>query len=121
MIWGVMYLHVLGKVHGFLLFIGIAAALIDLTIGVFWGGIAGYKGGRIDEYMMRVADVLAGIPYLLLVILLMVVLGSNVSTMILAMSITGWVNMARIVRGQVLSLKSQEYVLASRTLRSKYI
>src|SRR6478609_1470433 len=72
------------------IFIGIAAALIDLTIGVFWGGIAGYKGGRIDEYMMRAADVLAGIPYLLLVILLMVVLGSNVSTMILAMSITGW-------------------------------
>ncbi len=98
------------------IFIGIAAALIDLTIGVFWGGIAGYKGGRIDEYMMRAADVLAGIPYLLLVILLMVVLGSNVSTMILAMSITGWVNMARIVRGQVLSLKGQEYVLASRTL-----
>ena len=96
--------------------IGLAAALIDLTIGVFWGGIAGYKGGRIDEYMMRIADVLAGIPYLLLVILLMVVLGSSVGTMILAMSITGWVNMARIVRGQVLSLKEQEYVLASRTL-----
>jgi oligopeptide transport system permease protein len=96
--------------------IGLAAALIDLTIGVFWGGIAGYKGGRIDEYMMRIADVLAGVPYLLLVILLMVVLGSSVGTMILAMSITGWVNMARIVRGQVLSLKNQEYVLASRTL-----
>lgn len=96
--------------------IGLAAALIDLTIGIFWGGIAGYKGGRIDEYMMRTADVLAGVPYLLLVILLMVVLGSSVGTMILAMSITGWVNMARIVRGQVLSLKNQEYVLASRTL-----
>ena len=62
---------------------------------MFWGGIAGYKGGRIDEYMMRIADVLAGIPYLLLVILLMVVLGSSVGTMILAMSITGWVNMAQ--------------------------
>ena len=98
------------------IFIGLAAALIDLTIGVFWGGIAGYKGGRIDEYMMRVADVLAGIPYLLLVILLNGCTRSNVSTMILAMTITGWVNMARIVRGQVLSLKSQEYVLASRTL-----
>ena len=101
--------------------IGLAAALIDLTIGVFWGGIAGYKGGRIDEYMMRIADVLAGIPYLLLVILLMVVLGSSVGTMILAMSITGWVNMARIVRGQVLSLKNQEYVLASRTLGASNI
>ncbi|WP_338449045.1 ABC transporter permease [Niallia oryzisoli] len=98
------------------IFIGLAAAFIDLTIGVFWGGIAGYKGGRVDEYMMRTADVLYGIPYLLLVILLMVVLGSSLSTMILAMSITGWVNMSRIVRGQVLSLKGQEYVLASRTL-----
>ncbi|KAA9027556.1 ABC transporter permease [Niallia endozanthoxylica] len=98
------------------IFIGLAAALIDLTIGVFWGGIAGFKGGRVDELMMRTADVLYGIPYLLLVILLMVVLGSSVGTMILAMSITGWVNMSRIVRGQVLSLKGQEYVLAARTL-----
>ncbi|MGD6899464.1 ABC transporter permease [Bacillus infantis] len=98
------------------LFIGLAAALIDLFIGVLWGGIAGYKGGRTDEYMMRAADVLYGIPYLLLVILLMVVLGQSVGTMILAMTITGWINMSRIVRGQVLSLKNQEYVLASRTL-----
>ncbi|WP_445486689.1 ABC transporter permease [Niallia sp. 03133] len=104
------------------LFIGVAAAAIDLIIGVLWGGIAGYRGGKTDEYMMRIADVLYGIPYLLLVILLMVVLGSqkgsiaSLATMILAMSITGWINMARIVRGQVLSLKNQEYILASRTL-----
>lgn len=98
------------------LFIGIAAALIDLVIGVIWGGIAGYRGGKVDEVMMRIADVLYGIPYLLLVILLMVVLGQGIWTMILAMSITGWINMARMVRGQVLSLKSQEYILASRTL-----
>ncbi len=98
------------------LFIGIAAAIIDLVIGVIWGGISGYKGGRVDEVMMRIADVLYGIPYLLLVILLMVVLGQGLGTMILAMSITGWINMARITRGQVLSLKNQEYILASRTL-----
>lgn len=98
------------------IFIGIAAALIDLFIGVIWGGISGYKGGRTDEFMMRFADVLYGVPYLLLVILLMVVLGQNIGTMILAMTITGWINMARIVRGQVLSLKNQEYVLAAKTL-----
>ncbi|PLR97612.1 ABC transporter permease [Bacillus sp. T33-2] len=98
------------------LFIGVAAALTDLIIGVLWGGIAGYKGGRTDEFMMRFADILWGVPYLLLVILLMVVLGQGLGTMILAMTITGWINMARIVRGQVLSLKNQEYVLASRTL-----
>jgi oligopeptide transport system permease protein len=98
------------------IFIGVAAALIDLFIGVLWGGISGYKGGRTDEFMMRLADVLYGVPYLLLVILLMVVLGQGLGTMILAMTITGWINMARIVRGQVLSLKSQEYVLAAKTL-----
>ena len=98
------------------IFIGIAAALIDLFIGVIWGGLAGYKGGRTDELMMRIADVLYGIPYLLLVILLMVVLGQDLWTMIIAMSIIGWINMARIVRGQVLSLKTQEYILAAKTL-----
>lgn len=98
------------------LLIGVIAALIDFTIGVIWGGFAGYKGGRTDEFMMRAADILYGVPYLLLVILLMVVLGQSLGTMILAMTITGWINMSRIVRGQVLSLKSQEYVLASRTL-----
>lgn len=98
------------------LFIGVMAAIIDFAIGVFWGGLSGYKGGRTDELMMRTADILYGVPYLLLVILLMVVLGQSLGTMILAMTITGWINMSRIVRGQVLSLKNQEYVLASRTL-----
>jgi oligopeptide transport system permease protein len=98
------------------LFIGISAALIDLFIGVLWGGIAGFRGGRTDEIMMRFADILYGVPYLLLVILLMVVMEQGLTTMIIAMTITGWINMARIVRGQVLQLKNQEYVLAARTL-----
>lgn len=98
------------------LFIGLAAALIDLFIGVVWGSISGYRGGRTDETMMRVADILYGVPYLLLVIILMVMLGQGLGTMILAMTITGWINMARIVRGQVLQLKNQEYVMASQTL-----
>lgn len=98
------------------LFIGLAAACIDLFIGVLWGSITGFRGGKTDEIMMRIADILWAVPYLLLVILLMVVLEPGLKTMIIAMSITGWINMARIVRGQVLQLKSQEYVLASRTL-----
>ncbi|GGD18162.1 diguanylate cyclase [Pontibacillus chungwhensis BH030062] len=98
------------------LFIGIAAALIDLAIGVIWGGLSGYIGGRTDEYMMRFADILWAIPYLLMVILLMVVFEPGLGTMIAAMTITGWINMARIVRGQVLQLKSQEYVMAAQTL-----
>jgi dipeptide transport system permease protein len=98
------------------LFIGIMAALIDLLIGVVYGGISGYLGGRIDNLMMRFVDLLYGIPYLLIVILLMVVMGSGLLTIIVALSATGWIGMARIVRGQVLSLKSSEYVLAARTL-----
>ncbi|MCD5324686.1 MULTISPECIES: ABC transporter permease [Pontibacillus] len=101
------------------LFIGLAAAVIDLFIGVIWGGLSGYIGGRTDEYMMRFADILWAVPYLLMVILLMVVLGQGLGTMILAMTITGWINMARIVRGQVLQLKSQEYVMAAQTLGAK--
>ncbi|MGX9135890.1 ABC transporter permease [Rummeliibacillus sp. JY-2-4R] len=98
------------------LFIGIAAAIIDLIIGVAWGAIAGLVGGRVDDIMMRIADVLTAVPYLLVVIILLVVLQPGLLPMIIALSITGWVNMARIVRGEVLSIKNQEYVLAARTL-----
>ncbi|MBS4456589.1 ABC transporter permease [Aerococcaceae bacterium zg-BR33] len=98
------------------LFIGLAAALIDLVIGVLWGSIAGVVGGRVDNVMMRIADILTAIPYLLIVILLLVVLDKGLLPMIIALSITGWVRMARIVRGEVLSIKNQEYVLAARTL-----
>lgn len=98
------------------LFIGITAALIDLLIGVIWGGIAGYYGGKVDEAMMRFCDILYGLPYMLVVVLLMVVLGQGIFTIIIAMTITGWVGMARIVRGEVLRLKEQEYVLASRSI-----
>ncbi len=98
------------------LFIGIVAAAIDLVIGILWGGFSGYKGGNIDNFLMRIIDILYSLPYLLVVILLLVVLGQGLSTMIIAMTITGWIGMARIVRGQVLQLKNQEYVLASKAL-----
>ncbi|GIN76693.1 MULTISPECIES: ABC transporter permease [Bacillus] len=99
--------------------IGLAAALIDVLIGVIWGAVSGIRGGRTDEIMMRIADVLWAIPSLLMTILLLVVMGKGLITMIVAMVITGWINMARIVRGQVLQLKNQEFVLASRTLGAK--
>ena len=98
------------------LFIGLMASLIDLIIGVIWGAVSGFFGGKTDEYMMRVADILYGVPYLLVVILLMVVMPPGLWTMIIAMTITGWINMARIVRGQVMQLRSEEYVLASKSL-----
>ncbi|MFC7441485.1 ABC transporter permease [Laceyella putida] len=96
--------------------IGLAAALIDLIIGVIYGGIAGYRGGRTGEVMMRIVDVLWGLPYLLTVILLLVILPPGMGTIIIALTVTGWLNMARLVRGQVLQLKEQEYVLAAQTL-----
>ena len=98
------------------LFIGLMASLIDLVIGVVWGAVSGFFGGKLDEYMMRIADILSAVPYLLVVILLMVIMPQGLWTMIIAMTITGWISMARIVRGQVMQLRSQEYVLASSSL-----
>ena len=95
------------------LFVGIVAALIDLIVGVLWGGIAALAGGRTDSLMMRTADVLNAIPYLLIVILLMVVMGSGLIPIIIALTMTGWIGMARIVRGQLLQLREQEFILAA--------
>jgi dipeptide transport system permease protein len=95
------------------LFIGLMAALFDFLIGVLYGGYAGMKGGRTDNVMMRIAEVLYAVPYLLMVILLMVVLPPGLWTIILAMSLTGWIPTARLVRGQVLQLKELEYVQAA--------
>lgn len=101
------------------LFVGFMAALIDVTIGIIWGGISGYKGGRTDNIMMRIIEILYGIPYLLVVILLLVVLGPSLSTIIIALTVTGWVGMARIVRGQVMQIKNYEFVLASKSFGTK--
>ncbi|MFK9093909.1 ABC transporter permease [Bacillus salipaludis] len=101
------------------LFVGLMAALIDFIIGIVYGGFSGYKGGRTDNLMMRFVEILYGLPYLLVVILVMVVIGPGLTTIILALSITGWVGMARIVRGQVLQIKNYEFVLASKTFGTK--
>lgn len=95
------------------LFVGITAAFIDLLVGVLWGGIAALIGGKVDNLMMRIADILYAIPYLLVVIMLMVVMGSGLIPILIALTITGWIGMARIVRGQLYQLKEQEYILAA--------
>ncbi len=97
-------------------FVGVTAAFLNLVIGVAWGSIAGYFGGLVDDIMMRIVDILYGIPYLLVVILLLVVMEPGLTSIIVAMSLTGWVGMARLVRGQVLQLKQMEYVLAARSI-----
>ena len=97
--------------------IGLVGALVSAVIGCLYGGIAAYFGGIVDDVMMRILEVIISIPYLIVVILLSVVLESKcVGTLILAMSIAGWGQTARLVRGQMLSLKSQEYVLAAQAL-----
>lgn len=96
--------------------IGIVASLINLTIGVVYGGIAGFCGGRVDRIMMNIVDILYGIPMLLYVILLMVILKPGLTNIFIALGIAYWLGMARIVRGQILSVKEQEYVLAARTI-----
>jgi oligopeptide transport system permease protein len=96
--------------------IGIVASVINLTIGVVYGGIAGFFGGRIDRIMMNIVDILYGIPVLLYVILLMVILKPGLTNIFIALGIAYWLGMARMVRGQMLSLKEQEYVLAARTV-----
>lgn len=96
--------------------VGLLAAAIDLGIGMLWGGIAGLAGGRWDETLMRLADILYSIPYLLIVILLTVVLGSGMLSLLIAITLTGWVTMARIVRGQILLLKEMEYAQAAQAL-----
>ncbi len=94
--------------------IGIVASLLNLTIGVVYGGIAGYCGGRTDSVMMRIVDIMYGIPLLLYVILLMVVLKPGLTNIFIALGMVYWLGMARIVRGQILAIKQQEYVLAAR-------
>ena len=98
------------------LLIGISAAIINLVVGVVYGSVSGLIGGRVDNIMMRICDILNSVPELLIIILLLVVLQQGLVPMIIALSLTGWIRMARIVRAEVMSLKAQEYVLASRTL-----
>ncbi|MDG5472987.1 ABC transporter permease [Jeotgalibacillus sp. ET6] len=98
------------------LLIAFLATAIDMVIGVSYGAISGYFGGRVDNIMQRIIEILSGIPNLVIVILLILILEPGILSITLALAITGWVTMARVVRGQVLKLKNQEFALASKTL-----
>ncbi|MBN9655767.1 ABC transporter permease subunit [Halobacillus sp. GSS1] len=101
------------------LYIAFLAAAIDMVIGVAYGGISAYYGGRVDNYMQRFIEILVGIPNLVLIILMILILEPGIMSITIALAISGWISMARIVRGQILKLKNQEFVLASRTLGAK--
>ncbi len=93
--------------------VGFIATTVALVIGVFWGAIAGYAGGRTDAFMMRLVDILYALPFMIFIILLMVVFGRSILLLFLAIGCVEWLTMARIVRGQVLSLRQQEFVEAA--------
>ena len=98
------------------LMVGFVATGVALVIGVSWGIVAGYFGGRIDSIMMRIVDVLYGLPFIIFIILLMVIFGRNLWLLFGAIGAVEWLTMARIVRGQVMSLKNQEFVLAAKAM-----
>lgn len=98
------------------LMVGLVATFVALTIGVTYGAIAGYVGGKLDTVMMRVVDILYALPFTIFVILLMVFFGRNILLLFLAIGAVEWLTMARIVRGQILSIKKMEYIEAARSL-----
>lgn len=96
--------------------IGFIATIINTVIGALIGGLAGYYGGRVDMIIMRIVDVIYGIPSLIVTILVMVVLGAGIHSLIIAMIIVGWIGTCRVVRGEVLKQKEQDFVAAAKVL-----
>jgi len=96
--------------------VGLIATSVALIIGVAWGAVAGYMGGRIDAVMMRIVDALYALPFIIFIILLMVVFGKSLLLLFLAIGAVEWLTMARIVRGQVLSIRNQEFIEAARSM-----
>lgn len=101
------------------LMIGIMAVFINMIIGVVYGSISGYYGGWIDMIMQRIIEIIGGIPQLVLIILFVMYMGAGIIPFILAMILTGWIGMSRMIRGQFYKYKGHEYVLASRTMGAR--
>ncbi len=96
--------------------VGLLASLVSVFVGVLYGAIAGFAGGKLDSLMMRAVDVLYALPFIFMVIILMVYFGRNIVLLFVALGLTQWLTMARIVRGQVMSLRHKEFVDAARTM-----
>ena len=103
------------------LMIGFVAAIVQAIIGVMVGCVSGYCGGMVDVVIMRIVDILDSIPDLIYVIIIMIIFGSGLLPIMLALTLTGWLSMARMVRGQILTLKSEDYILAARNLDTKAV
>lgn len=98
------------------LMVGILATIASVTLGIAWGAVAGFMGGKVDAFMMRIVDMMYAIPYLLIAILLVTILGREFYLVVITITAFSWMDMARIVRGQTLSLRSREYVEAARSI-----
>ena len=98
------------------LLIAYVAAVLNLIIGILYGGISAYFGGNVDNVMMRIVDIIYSIPMTIYVILFMCILGAGIQSIILAIAVSYWIDMARIVRGEILQLKQNEFVMAAKTL-----
>jgi oligopeptide transport system permease protein len=98
------------------LMVGVLATLVSVTLGVVYGAFAGFMGGKVDALMMRIVDMLYAIPYLLIAIMMVTILGREFYLVVLTISAFSWMDMARVVRGQTLSIKSKEYVEAARAI-----
>ncbi len=96
--------------------IAFVAVGINCVIGIIYGGISGYFGGVVDNIMMRIVEIIGGIPYLLIIILLMTIMTKGIGTIIIAYALVGWIGMARLVRGQVIQLKEQEFIISALTM-----
>jgi oligopeptide transport system permease protein len=99
--------------------IGIIGAFVATFIGCVYGGIAGYLGGKVDDVMMRIVEIIGSIPYLVIVILLSLYAGKGLISIIIAITITGWIGTARLIRGQIMQLRNEEFVMASKSLGGK--
>jgi oligopeptide transport system permease protein len=98
------------------LLVGVMATLSSVALGVLWGAVAGFVGGRLDNLMMRFVDMMYAIPYLLIAILMVTLLGRAFYLVVLAITVFSWMDMARVVRGQTLAIRSKEYVEAARAM-----
>lgn len=96
--------------------IGLIGTLTSIFIGIVVGAVAGYMGGKVDSFLMRIVDILYGLPYMLLVIIFMAVFGQNIMNLFFALAVVSWLTEARVVRGQIISLKNAEFVEAAKTI-----
>lgn len=99
--------------------IGLVGTFFSVFIGIVLGALAGYLGGRVDYIIMRIVDVMYGLPYMLIVIICMAIFGRSIMNLFIALGIVSWLTIARMVRGQIMSLKNSEYVEAARSMGAK--